>query len=326
MRRRALILGIAAAAVSTNARAQQQRTPVIGYLGSETRDRFATRLEAFRRGLATTGFHEGQNVSIEYRWAEGHNDRLPALAADLVQQEVSVIAAPGNVTSGLAAKAATASIPVVFETGADPIAAGLVSSIQRPGGNVTEVTSLNTEVGPKRLELLHTIMPAATTFALLVNPTNRRNTEGVTRGLQSAARALGRTLHILEASTEQDFARAFEAFSRSGAGGLVISNEIFFSTRYEQLAALAVSHSVPAIHQSREFAVAGGLASYGGNVREFHTQAGIYTGRILKGEKPADLPIQHVTTLEMTINLKAARALGLSIDAALLARADEVIE
>jgi putative ABC transport system substrate-binding protein len=326
LKRRAFIslLG-GAAAWPLAARAQQPATPVIGYLGAESPERMALRLAAFLQGLGTTGHVEGRDIAIEYRWAEGRNERLPALAADLVRRDVSVLAAPGSLASALAAKAATSTIPVVFETGADPVAAGLVSSLNRPGGNVTGVTSLNAEVGPKRLELLHELRPAATRFALLVNPTNPRNAEASTRDLQAAARARRLELHVLQASTERELEQVFATLAGLRVGGLVIANETFFANRGEQLAALALRHAIPAVHQ-REFAAAGGLIGYGGNVTHSHGQAGAYVGRILRGEKPADLPVQQVPAVQLIVNLKTAKALGLEVPATLLARADEVIE
>jgi ABC-type uncharacterized transport system substrate-binding protein len=302
-----------------------QQLPVVGYLGAESPERMALRLRAFLHGLGDTGYSEGRNVIIEYRWAEGRNERLPVLAADLVRREVSVLAAPGSLASALAAQAATSTIPIVFETGADPVAAGLVASLNRPGGNLTGVTSLNAEVGPKRLELLHELLPAAGEFALLVNPTNPRNAEASTRDLQAAAQARRLKLHVVEASTEQQLEEVFKALARLRVGGLVIANETFFANRGEQMAALALRHAVPAVHQ-REFAAAGGLIGYGGNVAHSHGQAGVYVGRILKGEKPIDLPVQQVTAVQLVINLKTAKALGLDVPPMLLARADEVIE
>jgi putative ABC transport system substrate-binding protein len=297
----------------------------VGYLGAESPERMALRVRAFRQGLGETGYVDGRNVTIEYRWAEGRNDRLPALAADLVGRKVSVLAAPGSLAAALTAKAATSTIPVVFETGADPLALGLVESLNRPGGNVTGVTSLNAEVGPKRLELLHELLPAAAEFALLVNPTNPRNAETSTRDLQAAARVRRLNLHVLEASSERDLEEAFATLGRLRVAGLVIANETFFANRAEQLAALALHHAVPAIHQ-REFAGAGGLIGYGGSVTQSHGQAGVYVGRILKGEKPADLPVVQVTKVELIVNLKTAKALGLTVPLSLLGRADEVIE
>jgi len=320
------VLGSATAMWPLAAWAQQPEMPVIGYLGSESPKLFETRLRAFRQGLSSTGFDEGRNVKIEYNWAEGHNERLPSLAADLVRRKVSVIASPGGLAPALAAKAATETIPIVFETGADPVATGLVASLNRPGGNLTGVSSLNAEVGPKRLELLHELLPAATDFALLVNPTNPKNAEVTTRDLQLAAVALKLKLHVMNASKESDFETVFAELAKTHIGGLVVANETFFANRSEQLAALAVRHAVPAIHQSREFAVAGGLMGYGGSIKESHSQAGVYAGRILKGEKPSELPIQQVTKVEFVINLKSAKALGLSPPLSFVARADEVIE
>jgi putative tryptophan/tyrosine transport system substrate-binding protein len=328
MKRRALLSMIATAATSSFiwplvARAQQP--PVVGYLGAESPARMALRVRAFLSGLADAGYVDGRNVAIDYGWAEGHNDRLPALAAELVRRKVNVLAAPGSLASALAAKAATARIPVVFETGADPVTAGLVASLNRPGGNVTGVSSLNAEVGPKRLELLHEFVPRATEFALLVNPTNPRNAEVSARDLLAAAKARRLKLHILEASTERELEEVFAGLARMRIGGLVIANETFFANRGEQLAALALRHALPAVHQ-REFAAAGGLIGYGGDVTQSHRQAGVYVGRILNGEKPADLPVQQVTAVQLVINLKTARTLGLDVPVTLLARADEVIE
>ena len=307
-------------------RAQPLVVPVIGYLGSELPRLFASRLRAFLDGLRTTGYDEGRNVAIEYRWAEGHNDRLPALASDLVRRGVTVIAAPGSLAAALAAKAATTSIPVVFETGADPIAAGLVASLDRPGGNLTGVTSLNAQVCPKRLQLLHELVPKATAIALLVNPTNPKNAEATTKDLQAAAGARGLKLHVLDAAAESDLDSVFPKFLALKVAGLVIANETFFANRSEQLAALSVRHALPTAHQSREFAVAGGLLGYGRNIKESHGQAGVYTGRILRGEKPADLPVQQVTKVEFVVNLRTAKLLGVTVPPSLLAGADEVVE
>jgi len=327
MRRREFMAALAGAAVwPLAARAQQPGVAVIGYLGSETPELFATRLRSFRQGLSATGYDEGRNVAIEYRWAEGNNDRLPALAADLVRRQVAVIVTPSSIVSALAAKSATSTIPVVFETGADPIAIGLVASLNRPGANVTGVTSLNLQVGPKRLELLHEILPAATTFALLVNPTNPRNTEVTTRELQEAAGKLGLQLHVLNASNEAGIDAVFATLARLRVSGLIVASEAFFAIRSKQFAELTLRHSMPTAHQSREFTAAGGLISYGGNVTQSHHQTGVYVGRILKGEKPADLPVQQVTKVELTINLKTAKALGLTVPLPLVARADDVIE
>lgn len=325
-RRLIRLLGGAAAALPLRALAQPAAMPVIGYLGAESPSLFASRLTAFRAGLASLGFAEGRNLSIEYRWAEGDNGRLPALASELVGRGVAVLATPGSLAAALAAKLATGTIPVVFETGADPIATGLVSGMRRPGGNVTGVTSLNAAVGGKRLELLNELLPNARRFALLVNPSNPKNAEASTADLQVAAKTLGCELHVVTASAESELDGTFAGLSKSQVGGLVIANETFFANRSEQLAALARRYAIAAVHQSREFAIAGGLMSYGGSVAESHGQAGIYVGRILRGEKPGELPVVQVTKVEMVVNIKAAKALGIIVPLAMLGRADEVIE
>jgi len=328
MRRRDFIVSIGGATavlLPLAVRGQQRPLPMIGYLSSGSAKGFATRLAAFRQGLQETGYREGQSVAIEYRWAEGQNDRLPALAADLVRRSVSVIAAIGGPTPALAAKSATARIPIVFEMGVDPVASGLVASLSRPDGNITGATSLNVELGPKRLEFLRELVPAAKVFALLVNPTNP-SAETVTRDLQATARTLGLELHVLHASSERDFDIVFATLGQLRAGGLVVSADPFFVGRSEQLIDLTLRHASAAIFQSRDFVAAGGLMSYGGSVAESHRQAGIYTGRILKGEKPVDLPVQQVTKFELVINLKTARTLGLEIPPKILALADEVVE
>jgi putative ABC transport system substrate-binding protein len=327
LRRREFIKAIAGSAATwpLAAGAQQPAMPVIGYLGAQSASAFASRVRAFRQGLSETGYAEGRNVAIEFRWAEGQHDELSALAAELVGRRVAVMVAPGGPPAALAAKSATTTIPIVFEMGADPIAMGLVSSLNRPGGDLTGVTSLNVEVGPKRLEILHELVPTAAVVAVLVNPTSP-TADSQLRNLQAAARALGLQLHVLHASTERDLGTVFETLLRLRAGGLVIASDTFFATRSEQLAALTVRHAVPAIHQSRDFTTAGGLMSYGGSFAESHRQAGVYTGRIIKGDKPADLPVQQVTKVELFINLKAAKTLGVSFPLTLLGRADQVIE
>ena len=327
MKRREFItlLGGAAAAWPLAARAQQPGMPVIGFLDSKSPDDSAHMVAAFRRGLNGSTFIEGQNVMIEFRWAHGQYDQLPALAADLVRRRVDVIAATGG-PAALAAKAASATIPIVFRLAADPIAAGLVASLSRPGGNVTGVTSLNLEVGSKRLELLHELVPAATIMAALVNPTNPTNAEILSRDLQATARLLGLQLHLLHASSDADIDAIFATLTELRAGGLVIGTDAFFTSRDEKLAALGLRYRIPTIYQWREFVAAGGLMSYGGSFADSYRLAGVYTGRILKGEKPAELPVQQATKLELFINLKTAKALGITVPPTLLALADEVIE
>ena len=327
MRRREFItlLGGAAAAWPLSARAQQPAMPMIGFLSSASPDRDAGRLRGFRQGLGETGFLEGRNVAIEYRWAEEQFDRLPMLAADLVHRQVAVIAQAGHVLGVFAAKAATRTIPIVFVTGVDPVARGLVASLNRPGGNLTGVTTLGIELDPKRLELLHGVVPTATTIGALVNRAHP-DVEARSSELRAAARALGRNLQILDASSERDFDAVFTRLAELRAGGLVVATDALFISWSEHLAALAVRHALPAIFQFRAFAAAGGLMSYGGSLAEMYRQSGIYTGRILKGEKPGDLPVQQVTRVELIINLRSARALGLEVPPSLLARADEVIE
>ena len=312
-----------AAAWSLTARAQQPALPVVGFLNSTSPDGYEPMVAAFRQGLKETGYIESQNVAIEYRWAGGQYDLVPTLAAELVRRHVVVIVA--NTPANLAAKAATSTIPIVFTTGGDPVRMGLVASLSRPGGNVTGVTQLYVEVMPKRLELAHELVPTATIIAALVNPTNP-NTETILRDLQAAARILGVQLHVLHASTERDLETVFATLAQLRAGALVIGPDAIFNGWAEQLAALTVQHAVPAIFERRAFAAAGGLMSYGGNTEESYRQAGVYTGRILKGEKPDDLPVHQSTKVELIINLKTAKALGIDMPATLLARADEVIE
>ena len=327
MRRREFITLLGgAAAWPLTARAQQPPLPVIGFLSSASPDLYAIRLRAFRQGLKEAGYVEGQNVAVEYRWAEGQNNRLPVLAAELVHRQVDVIVAGGGTPSAVAAKAATATIPIVFAVGVDPVALGLVTSLNRPGGNLTGITNMNVEVGPKRLELLRELIPTATNIALLVNPTSPNLAEPFTRSMKAAASTLGLQLHVLQASTEQDFDRVFAALAQSRANALVIMPDVFFDTKSEQLAALTLRHAVPAIFQFRPFVVAGGLMSYGSNETDNYRLLGTYTGRVLKGEKPADLPVVQSTKVELILNLKTAKALGLTVPLPLIGRADEVIE
>jgi putative ABC transport system substrate-binding protein len=324
MKRREFIAGLSgAAAWPLAARAQQPAMPVIGFLNIASPDGYAHVVAAFRQGLKETGYVEGQNVAVEYRWADGQYDRVPAMAAEMVRRQVAVIVA--NTPGVLAVKAATTTIPIVFTTPSDPVQIGLVASLSRPGGNLTGVTQLHVEVGPKRLEVAHELVPTATTIAVLVNPTNP-NIETQLRDLQAAARTFAVRLQVLHASNDHELNTAFASLLQLRAGALVIGADAFFFSRSEQLAALALRHSVPAIYQDRAFAAAGGLISYGGSTPDSYRQAGAYTGRILKGEKPADLPVVQVTKIELIINLKTARTLGLIVPTALLVRADEVIE
>jgi putative ABC transport system substrate-binding protein len=308
------------------ARAQQATVPVIGFLSPGSAQSDSYRVTAFRQGLSEAGLVEGRNFTIEYRWADSRYDRLPAFATELVQRQVAVIAA-SSTPATLAAKAATATIPIVFETAANPVKLGLVASFNRPGGNITGVINGVEEIARKRLELLHELLPKAGSLALLVNPTAAELAELQTREVRSAAQILGVHLHVLNASTEQDFDRVFARLTELRAGGLVIGGDAFFTRHVKQLAALTVQHAVPAIYLYREFAAAGGLMSYGTNNTDTHRLVGIYAGRILKGDKPADLPVQQATTkVEMYINLKTARALGITITLPLSGRADEIFE
>jgi putative ABC transport system substrate-binding protein len=325
MNRRELILMLGGAMTAARAlRAQQKAMPVVGYLGSGSPNPNSPNVAAFRQGLGETGYVEGQNVAIEYRWAEGHYDRLPALAADLVARTVDVIVTSS--TPGIqAAKSATSTIPIVFFGGGDLVALGLVASLARPGGNLTGISIMSPELNPKRLDLLSQLVPQARMMALLVNP-NRADTESVIGDVQEAARVTGVELHILKAGTEAEIDAAFATLVQLHAGGFVAASDPFFNSRREQLVALASRHAVPAIWEWREFAEAGGLISYGSSNTGMWRPVGMYVGKILKGAKPADLPIQQPTKFELVINLKTARALGLTVPPSILARADEVIE
>lgn len=324
MRRREFITLLGGVASSFPLVVRGQAMPVIGFLNVASPAGYANYVAAFLGGLKEAGYVEGQNVTIEYRWGEGHYDRLPEMAADLVRRQVSVIVA--NTPANLAAKRATDTIPVVFTTASDPIQIGLVSSFSRPGGNVTGVSQINVALGPKRLELAHELMPAAIALALLVNPSDPARAEMLSKETQAAANQLGIKLHILRASTDPEIETAFAGFAQLKAGVLVIGGDAFFNSRSKLLADLSSRYAVPAIYEYREFTSAGGLMSYSGSIVESYRWAGIYTGRILKGAKPADLPVQRSTTVELIVNLKTAKALGITVPLSLLGRADEVIE
>ena len=318
------LLGGAAAALPVGARAQHAAIPVIGFLHPASPDTYADRLRAFRQGLKEAGFVEGENVAVEYRWAENQIDRLPALAADLVRLKVNVIAAPGY-AAALAAKAATSAIPIIFNLGIDPVAAGLVASLNQPGGNVTGVAGLSVELTAKLIQLIHELVPTTSTFAMLVNPANPMS-EPAVQNAQEAARSLGLRLHVLRPATASEIDAAFARVVELRAGAQVVTPDPFFTNQRSQITASAARHGVPTIYGWREFPAAGGLISYGPSLVDSFRQTGIYAGKILKGARPADLPVQQVVKIELVINLKAAKALGLDAPPTLLARADEVIE
>ena len=325
LHRREFITLLGGAATWPFAARAQQTMPVIGVLSAEWPNLISDRLRAFHDGLRETGHVQGRNLAIEYRWAEGRNDRLPALAAELVRRQVTVIVATST-PAVLAARTATATIPIVFFVAADPVQLGLVTSLSRPEGNLTGVVTLNVEVAAKRLELLHELVPTATIVALLVNPSNTALAETTTRQLEAAARTLGLQFHVLHASSDRELDTAFAALVQLRAGALVIGADPLFNSRSEQLAELTIRHRVPAIYQFRDFVSAGGLTAYGSTVLDTYRPLGVYTGRILKGEKPAELPVQQATKVELVINMKTAKALGLTVSLPLLGRADEVIE
>jgi len=328
MRRRDFItlLGGAAAARPVVARAQQAAMPVIGYLNSASAAAFAHLMPTFHKGLGEAGYVEGQNVAIEYRWAEGHNDLLASMVADLVRRQVAVIVTPISTAAALAAKAATSTIPIVFATGTDPVKSGLVASFNRPGGNATGVSDFGVGLGAKRLGLLHELLPGAASFAALVNPDNPFISDPFVAEVQAAGAAIGRQIEVVTATTNGDIDAAFATFAKRHVDAFLISPEALFVARRVQILTLAARHAVPAIYHRREFAEAGGLMSYGSNFADQFRLTGIYAGRILKGEKPADMPVQLPTKFEFVINMQTARTLGIDVPTTLLARADEVIE
>jgi putative ABC transport system substrate-binding protein len=323
-RRDFLSLMAGAATWTTPLYAQKPAMPVIGYLCAESPELFASRLKAFHEGLGEAGFVEGRNVAIDYQWAEGQYTRLPALAANLVAHNVDIVVAPGGAPVALAAKAATANNAIVFEMGGDPVQLGVVDSLPRPGGNITGISSLSVDVSPKRLELMHELLPTAAKLAVVANPTSPTANSQLQK-LRSAAETLGVHLQVLNASTEKEFEPIFSTIAQE-AGGLVFTSDPYFAFRSEQLAEFAMKYRVPAITQSRDFPTAGGLMSYGGDFAQSHRRAGMYVGRILKGERPSDLPVQLVTKVEFIINLRAAKLLGREFSPSLVGGADEVIE
>ncbi|MFZ0094951.1 MAG: ABC transporter substrate-binding protein [Pseudolabrys sp.] len=319
------LLGGAVAVWPLAARAQQPAMPVIGFINAASARSYTRQLAAFLKGLGEAGYADGRNVAIEYRWADGQNDRLSAMVADLVRRQVAVIAATST-PAAVAAKSATTTIPIVFETGGNPIQIGLVTSLSRPGGNVTGVTSSNVEVAPKRLELLHELLPTVRVMAVLVDPNDPITAKITVSEVLAAAHTFGLELHVLNASSESDINEVFAKLIQLGAGGLVVGGGAFFISHREQLAALSVRHAMPVAFEHREFTAAGGLLSYGSDIRESYRLTGIYTGRILKGDKPAELPVQQATKVELYINLKTAKTFGLNVPNTLIGRADEVIE
>jgi putative tryptophan/tyrosine transport system substrate-binding protein len=308
------------------ARAQKPTLPVAGFLRNTSPNEATHLVAAFRAGLGETGYVEGHNVLVEYRWTGGQTNRLPTMAADLFNRQVSVIVALGSTPAVHAVKAATTTIPIVFMIGTDPVELGFIASLNRPGGNLTGVINLNLQVAQKWLETLHQLVPTTTVIALLVNPRNPASTEGYVHEVETAARTLGLHIQVVHASSPGDFDAVFAGIRERGAGALVIGADLLFMSNIEQLAALSLRHALPAIHPFREFVAAGGLASYGTDLADTYRLGGVYTGRVLKGEKPADLPVQQATKVELVLNLKTAKALGLTVPPTLLARADEVIE
>jgi len=328
MRRREVItlVGGAAAVWPLAAHAQQPAMPVIGLLSPASPDSFAHFMRAFRQGLKDSGYVEGENVAIDYRWAEGQYDRLPALAAELVRRPVAMIAATGGPSSALVAKAATTTIPIVFNVGEDPVRLGLVASLARPGGNLTGINFFSLELVAKRLGLMHELVPGATRIAVLVNPANPANAETTTRDVEAPARDIGLQIKVLRAASSSEINAAFATLVREQLDALFVGGDAFFTSRRVQLAVLAARHAVPAIYPQRDFPEAGGLMSYGASLADTYRQLGVYAGRILKGAKPADLPVEQASKFELVINAETAKALGIEVPPTLLARADEVIE
>jgi putative ABC transport system substrate-binding protein len=320
------LLGGGAAAWPLAARAQQQAMPVIGFLSTRSPDTDAQLMVSLRQGLSAGGFVEDRNVAVEYRYAQGQPSRLPSLASDLVRRQVAIMVTTGGTQAALAAKSATTTIPIVFSIGADPVKAGLVPSLNRPGGNLTGVTTSYDESAPKRLGLLREILPKSTIIGVLVNPTDPITANGETNEMREAARSVGQQVEILQASTERDIDAAFASLIRMRANALIVAPDALFATQAHQLIALATRHAVPTLYWRREFAQAGGLMSYGSNLADALNMMGVYAARILKGEKPGDLPVQQPTKFELVVNVKAAKAIGLAIPESFLARADEVIE
>jgi putative ABC transport system substrate-binding protein len=326
MRRREFITLVGCAAAWPLAARAQQLSAIIGFLSPGSPEQQGGFVTAFRKGLSEGGYVEGRNVAIEYRWAEGENDQLPELAAELVRRKVSVIFTAGSAPAALAAKSATSTIPVVFFTGSDPVQTGLVESLRHPGGNLTGITNLNVELGSKRLELLHEAVSAARRIGFLINPSNSATTKTILRNMEAAGRALGVEVSVLNVSSEHEFDSAFATLSKMKIDALAITADALFTNRRKQLAVLSMRFAIPAIYQTREFVATGGLMSYGAVISEGYRLGGVYTSRILKGEKPADLPVQQSTKIELILNLKTARTLGVSFPLSLLGRADEVIE
>jgi ABC-type uncharacterized transport system substrate-binding protein len=326
MRRREFITLIGGAAAWPRvARAQQPAMPVIGFLNAQSADTLTHVVAAFRQGLNDMGYAEGRNVAIEYRWADGHGDRLPALAADLVKRQVDVIAATGGDPAALAVSRTTTTLPVVFTIGGDPVALGLVASLNRPGGNITGISQITVMLDPKRLEVLHELVPGIAVVAVLQNPDNA-NAKSQVPALQAAARTMGIELRFVTATSEREIDAAFATLAEMRVGALVVASDPFFNSRRQQIVALATRLALPAVFHQREFALDGGLMSYGTSATDMYRRAAVYTGRILKGEKPADLPVEQSTKVELVINLRTAKALGLTFPITLLGRADEVIE